>query len=452
MAAYNDELDKSVLEAIRRKNAEEEAQKAAIISGQASARGIAGSGFEGNQLGANSRGYINANTDAMVNLALAKAQREREDANTLQAQGFQAGESQKNRDASISEAEKQRQFQQVENNNAYERQKSSDSTNDRNNLLQMGIAGLPGLLGMGSGAQNLGLLGGLAGMGGGLINGIKNIGSRLFGGGGGLGGSTAADYMNLPNAGVAGGTVAPAAGGIAGTGLGIAPYLGGAAVLGGSAYAGQKLGNAVFKNKTSESRARTGSTLGTAVLGPMGAPVGAVLGGLSNTALASNVSDAAKQLISQPVKTIVNAPANVVKSVASVAKKIFCFDPQTPIEMSDGTTKELHEIRLGDETKGGVVESIRYSNTPAGTVFNYKGVVVTGSHAVNEDGEWKRIKDTKVKTLLPDGQAVISLVTDKHLIYINGIQFSDEFETDDYETLDINESLAYLNNHKGEIV
>jgi hypothetical protein len=36
----------------------------------------------------------------------------------------------------------------------------------------------------------------------------------------------------------------------------------------------------------------------------------------------------------------------------------YCFDPSTPIQMADGSTKEIKNIQLGDDTKGGEVTGV----------------------------------------------------------------------------------------------
>lgn len=263
------------------------------------------------------------------------------------------------------------------------------------------------------------MTGAMIGAGGNILGGLLKGGgggggflSSLFGGGGTAAGGGATSGM-----GVAG---AP------GMGSMIAPALGAGAVLGLSAYGGQKLGNAVFKSKKAEKRARAGATIGTALGGPLGSVTGSMLGGLT---------------ASRPAR-----------AVSRAFKKAFCFHEGTPIEMLDGSTMPIHLIRLGDETKGGKVESIRVSFTADGTRFNYKGVVVTGSHAVNEGGVWKRVETSTESKPIGGAGIVYSLVTDGHRIFSNGIEFADEHETDDYETLSINESLDVLNGKELSLV
>lgn len=150
-----------------------------------------------------------------------------------------------------------------------------------------------------------------------------------------------------------------------------------------------------------------------------------------------NVLDAGKKIdkeVIQPVKKVVNT-----------VKKIFCFDGATMIDMVDGSQKAIKDIQLGDCVKGGGdVQSIRVAKTPNGTRFDYKGVIVTGSHAVKEK-QWVRVRHSAHARRIDGDGIVYSLVTDLHRIYVNGIQFADEHETDMYETLTMDESLRYLN-------
>lgn len=121
----------------------------------------------------------------------------------------------------------------------------------------------------------------------------------------------------------------------------------------------------------------------------------------------------------------------------------FCFDPETLILMSDNTKKKIKDIELGDLTFGGNVISIRKAITPDGTRYNYLGVVVTGSHAVKENGKWVRIADSQYAIHIKNSGFVISLVTSKHLINANEVIFADEMETD--ENLMPQESLKLMN-------
>lgn len=151
---------------------------------------------------------------------------------------------------------------------------------------------------------------------------------------------------------------------------------------------------------------------------------------------ASKVVGAVDKGVTQPV-------VNAVKTI----KKIFCFDGDTMIDMFDGSKKAIKNVRVGDVTRGGMVLSTRQSFTQDGTRYKYKGVTVTGMHAVKE-GEWIRVKDSAYAHQIDGSGIVHSLVTDLHRIYVNDIQFADEHETDMYEHLSIEQSLNALNGRR----
>lgn len=290
--------------------------------------------------------------------------------------------------------------------------------------------------------------------------------SGLFGGGGTAGGSSLLAGGAAPTSGVTGAAgLTPGStllgGSGSGAGVGVLPWAGGIGVgaVGGS-YAGQKTGNAIFKSKKAEKRARTGATVGAgigtaagSILGPGGAALGGIIGGqmgqlyggLTASHAAGQVSKQAKNLISKPVKTLANAPKNVTKTVSKAFKKAFCFIPGTLIEMEDGNMKPIETISLGESVNGGKVYSIRTSMTDEGQIYNYLGTYVTGSHAVKENGVWTRVENSAfgIKTDLPG--PVISLVTENHRIHSNGNEFADEFEHDNYEEITMDESLKLLN-------
>ena len=186
--------------------------------------------------------------------------------------------------------------------------------------------------------------------------------------------------------------------------------------------------------------ALVGAGLGAMALSRAGQRAGGTAGGIFANPIGYQLNKA-KQLVSNPKQTVSKAAKNVSKSI----KKAFCFDGMTAVEMENGTVKPICDMNLEDQTKGGKVESIRISLTPDGTLYNYLGEKVTGSHAVKENGAWIRIKDSPYAKRLRGPGIVYSIVTSDHRIFVNGIEFADEHETDQYEHLDIDESLKELN-------
>ena len=178
-------------------------------------------------------------------------------------------------------------------------------------------------------------------------------------------------------------------------------------------------------------------------LGPAGS---AVTGG------AVGQYNALKNIISNPsLKTLENAPGTVLKGVeggvqdaVNTISNIFCFHPDTQVEMADGSTKAIHKIDVGEETKGGkVLATTRGASTG---FYWYMGVLVTGKHAVKEDGRWVRVENSKNgRSFKYLTEVVCNLTTDKHRIWANGVEFADERETDNYENLSLDASLDALN-------
>ena len=101
------------------------------------------------------------------------------------------------------------------------------------------------------------------------------------------------------------------------------------------------------------------------------------------------------------------------------------FHPDTQIEMENGGTKSICKIRVGDETKGGLVIAVLRD---AYTEFYwYGGVLVTGEQRVKEDDEWVVVKDSKNARLFKYLTEVgCDLVTDQHSVWANGFEFADE--------------------------
>ena len=133
----------------------------------------------------------------------------------------------------------------------------------------------------------------------------------------------------------------------------------------------------------------------------------------------------------------------------AISLGMFCFLENTKVDMADGTIKSIQNIHVGDILRrGGRVVSSSVSLTPRDTVYRYSGLVyVTGSHAVKEDGKWLRVVNSRLAVPIynADDTKVYSLTCENHRIIIHGIEFADERETDDYEYLNLDESLGILN-------
>lgn len=129
-----------------------------------------------------------------------------------------------------------------------------------------------------------------------------------------------------------------------------------------------------------------------------------------------------------------------IKTVAN----LFCFHPWTLIEMADGSLQPIFRIQVGDNTRGGKVMA---TTRGVGTHFYwYNGVLVTGKHAVKEDGWWVRVENSKqARKFNYLTEVVCNLVTESHRIFSNGVEFADEHETDQYEYLNLDDSIAEMN-------
>tara|TARA_R100000030_G_scaffold72386_1_gene55818 strand:- start:1071 stop:2516 length:1446 start_codon:yes stop_codon:yes gene_type:complete len=102
----------------------------------------------------------------------------------------------------------------------------------------------------------------------------------------------------------------------------------------------------------------------------------------------------------------------------------FCFDPNTLIQMADGSTKKIKDIQLGDNTKGGEVTGV-FQFKATDEIHDYKGVTVAGSHYVKEDGRFIMVKDSPLSVKIDKIPVVYSLDTSNRRIFINDIEFAD---------------------------
>ena len=102
----------------------------------------------------------------------------------------------------------------------------------------------------------------------------------------------------------------------------------------------------------------------------------------------------------------------------------FCFDPNTLVQMADGSEKKIKDIKLGDNTKGGEVTGV-FQFKASDEIHDYKGVTVAGSHYVKENDEFIMVKDSPLAIKIDKIPVVYSLDTSGRRIFINNIEFAD---------------------------
>lgn len=174
--------------------------------------------------------------------------------------------------------------------------------------------------------------------------------------------------------------------------------------------------------------------------------VNAIKGDIANPSLAHTAeilnSVLGPKMVTNTAKGITQGVTGAVNTISN----IFCFHPDTLINMADGTTMPIHAIQVGDTVQGGIVIA---TTRAIGHDFHwYKGVLVTGKHAVKENGTWLRVEDSKIGRLLPKYVEIVhSLVTSDHRIWVGDVEFADQHENDNYENLNLEQSLAELNKH-----
>jgi hypothetical protein len=82
---------------------------------------------------------------------------------------------------------------------------------------------------------------------------------------------------------------------------------------------------------------------------------------------------------------------------------VFCFDPQTEVCLEDGTTKPISKIQVGEKLLGddSVIGILLTEKEPDTAMYDYKGIFVSGSHIVWEDGEWKPVDRSRNAVPIP---------------------------------------------------
>lgn len=467
------QLEEQNIQALKTRIEQERQARLAAARGQAISRGLQGSSFE-------SRAVSEVNR--LADEAMANGEREirgQYSGQRLQIEEqeltrrWQSLEEEKNRAFQSGEQEKARQFEEQQAALERNAQEMMSRREGRAALASTGAQiGTLALLNKGSLFGGGGAAGAGAPTSGIFTSALNKAGQGLFGAGANPAGG--AIGPSLPTFGQ--GFSTPYAQGVAPGGAGAVGQATGAAagIIGGS-YAGQQVADSLFGQKYNNDKAvsrggkigaAAGSTIGTALFGAKGGlaggAIGATLGANAGEGLrmvsssGAGASDnkgitfqnIARGVARKPLQAIGGmvgggVGVKVANTVTKAAKKLFCFLPETLIEMANGAYKPIGKVKLGDETKGGIVESIRESMS--NDLFKYKGISVTGSHAVLDGGKWKRVWQAGGVERVPGSFKVISIVTSKHRVYVGDVVLGDEFETDDYEEINPDQSIDALN-------
>ena len=181
---------------------------------------------------------------------------------------------------------------------------------------------------------------------------------------------------------------------------------------------------------------------GVGTAGALGYGVSKLLGGDAKENKASGVGSAIGMAVGGPVGGV----------VGGIIGRVFgCFLPDTQITMKNGLTKSIIDINLNDDIAiGGRV--FAHAKFLVSDLYDYKGIKVSGSHMVNENNKWLRVEESKLsKSLGSKEHTVYTLGTDNRRILINNILFTDYFEVDEKEELQI-QGDEYFNNWKNHSI
>lgn len=125
-----------------------------------------------------------------------------------------------------------------------------------------------------------------------------------------------------------------------------------------------------------------------------------------------------------------NDAINTGLAFATGGLSVFCFAKGTHVILASGLELPIEMLDLNDELLlGGRIVAV--GKAIGEEMYEYKDVIVEGSHAVFENGKWLRVKDSAFATRIPesDGCVVYPLVCVNHLIVAERNIYSDMVET-----------------------
>ena len=122
-----------------------------------------------------------------------------------------------------------------------------------------------------------------------------------------------------------------------------------------------------------------------------------------------------------------------------------CFIAGTMISMQDGSFKPVEQVDIGDEVSvGGKVFAT--GKFLIDNLYEYKGIQVSGTHMVKENGAWTRVENSKHGVSLGNDDAIVYVFgSENRRIIINGTEFTDYFELSEQQEL-VNHGEEFFSN------
>lgn len=136
------------------------------------------------------------------------------------------------------------------------------------------------------------------------------------------------------------------------------------------------------------------------------------------------------------------AEASKQAQLAAARSSGGCFTGDTLIDTPQGPTP-IKDLQMGDLTNGGFVYSVHVFYCDGYHIYN--GIKVGPAHAVLHEGKWQRIGDIEGLEFVEGAVVLYDIGTTDHRIFIEGIEFADYHEIDEFEVYD-QDAINRLNN------
>lgn len=115
---------------------------------------------------------------------------------------------------------------------------------------------------------------------------------------------------------------------------------------------------------------------------------------------------------------------------------VYCFDPDTPVPMADGSVKPMKLVRVGEQLATGDTVTAVYLFDGSGVPLSLlRGVVVSNAHKVYYDGRWVYVGDHPGRRAALSLGRLCCLATSSNTILLNEVLFADYEELSDPDSL-----------------
>ena len=137
-----------------------------------------------------------------------------------------------------------------------------------------------------------------------------------------------------------------------------------------------------------------------------------------------------------------NKISNIENNIMTFNKNInhypWCVHKNTPIDMINGSKKDIENCKIGDNIKGGkIIGIVKFKNEDL-DLYNYNGLILTGSMIIYEGERWIAVRESQYSISIKNNDNIYyNICCSNNIFYSNGVKCRDFEQISDEKINDV---------------